>query len=180
MSALQRQTYANASQPLFQPFGLSDFPSQIFEYSVASGTPGGAASSAQQYLTRPINQGQPALDVNGYSTTIPGVRLNNNLITLPPGTYAVSCSVVGLMTTQKARLYDTTNNVVLAIGMSVGAETRNNESSVSAEFSVVSPIQMAVQFWGFDNFAGNTNCWGQPVGAGDNEVYLQLYLTKEQ
>jgi len=179
MSALQRQAFANEYQPLFTPYDFGNLPSQIFQYSVASGTPGGAASSAQQYLTRPINVGQPAL-VNGYSTQIPGVRLNNNLITLPPGTYAVSCSVVGLMTTQKARLYDTTNNQTIAIGLSVGAETRNNESSVMAEFSVVSPIEMAVQFWGFDNFAGNTNCWGQPVGAGDNEIYLQCLITKEQ
>ena len=179
MSALIRQAYANNFQPLFTPFGFGNLPSQIFEYALPSGTPGGAATQ-QIYQTRPINQGSPALDVNGYSTTIPGVRLNNNLITLPPGTYAVSCSVVGLMTTQKARLYDTTNNVVLGIGLSVGAETRNNESSVSAEFSVVSPIEMAVQFWGLADFGNNPQCWGQPVGAGDDEVYLQLYLTKEE
>ena len=179
MSALQRQSYANQFTPLFTPSGFNDFPSQIFQYALPSGTPGGAAAQAQVYLTRPINEGIPALDMSGYSQTIPGCRLDNDLITLAPGTYSVSCSVVGLMTLQKARLYDTTNNVVLAIGMSVGAETRNNESSVSAEFTITAPIDMAVQFWGFDNFAGNTSCWGQAVGAGDDEVYLQLYITKE-
>ena len=178
MSALQRQSYSNPVTPLFTPFGFSDFPSQIFEYALPSGTPGGAATQ-QVYQTRPINQGQPALDINGYSQTIPGCRLNNNLVTLAPGTYYVFASVVGLMTIQKARLYDTTNNVVLGIGMSVGAETRNNESSVSAEFTITAPIELAVQFWGLADFGGNAQCWGQAVGAGDDEVYLQLYITKE-
>ena len=178
MSALQRQSYANQFTPLFTPSGFNDFPSQIFLYAVPSGTNGGAATQ-QIYQTRPINQGQPALDMSGYSQTIPGCRLNNNLVTLAPGTYYVFASVVGLMTTQKARLYDTTNNVVLGIGMSVGAETRNNESSVSAEFTITAPIELAVQFWGFDNFGGSQQCWGQACGAGDDEVYLQLYITKE-
>lgn len=177
MSALQRQTFANTTTPIFTPYGFSDFPSQIFQYSVASGTPGGAATQ-QVYQTRPINSGIPAL-VNGYSPTIPGCRLNNNLITLAPGTYYVYASVVGLMVTQKARLYDTTNNQVIAIGLSVGAETRNNESSVQAEFTITAPIQLAVQFWGSNDFGANAQCWGQAVGAGDNEVYLQLYITKE-
>jgi hypothetical protein len=179
MSALIRQAYANNNQPLFTPFGFGNLPSQIFQYALPSGTAGGAATQGV-YQTRPINQGLPALDPNGYSTQIEGVRLNNNLITLPPGTYFVSASVVGLMQTQKARLYDTTNNQVIAIGLSVGAETRNNESSVGAEFSVVSPIQLAVQFWGSNDFGGNTQCWGQAVGAGDDEIYLQLYITKEE
>jgi hypothetical protein len=179
MSALIRQSYANNLQPLFTPFGFGNLPSQIFEYALPSGTNGGAATQ-QIYQTRPINQGQPALDMNGYSTQIPGVRLNNNLITLPPGTYSVSCSAVGLMQTQKIRLYDTTNNVVIAIGLSVGAENRNNESSVMAEFSVVSPIELAVQFWGLNDFGGNAQCWGQAVGAGDDEIYLQMNITKEE
>lgn len=176
MSALIRQSHANNNQALWLP---ADAPSQIFEYSVASGTPGGSASAPQTYLTRPINVGIPALDVNGYSIAIPGCRLLNNQITLPAGTYSISCSVVGLMTTQKARIYDVTNNEVIAIGLSVGAETRNNESSVMTELTIVEPTTIAIQFWGLDNFGGSTQCWGQPCSAGDNEVYLQCLITKE-
>lgn len=176
MSALIRQSHANNSTPLWLP---ADAPSQIFQYAVPSGTPGGAAANPQVYLQRPINVGIPALDVNGYSIAIPGCRLLNNQITLPAGTYSISCSVVGLMTTQKARLYDVTNNEVIAIGLSVGAETRNNESSVMTELTIVEPITMEVQFWGFDNFGGSTQCYGQPVSAGDDEIYLQMLITKE-
>jgi len=175
MSALIRQSHANNSQPLWLP---ADAPSQIFQYALPSGTPGGAATQ-QVYQTRPINEGIPALDVNGYSISIQGCRLLNNQIILPAGTYSISCSVVGLMTTQKARILDVTNNVVLAIGLSVGAESRNNESSVMCEASFVEPTTIAIQFWGLQDFGGNAQCWGQPVTAGDDEIYLQCLITKE-
>jgi hypothetical protein len=173
MSALIRQSHANNQQSLWLP---ADAPSQLFQYALPSGTPGGAGI-AQTYQTRPINQGIPSLDVNGFSIAIPGCRLLNNEIILPAGTYSISASVVGLMTAQKARIFDVTNNVVLAIGLSVGAESRNNESSVMCEATFFGSTTIAIQFWGVQAF-GNQD-WGQAVGAGDDEIYLQCLITKQ-
>ena len=179
MSLLITESYANSTTPLWAPASIGNLPSQVFQYALPSGTPGGVAPNPLVYYTRPINQGIPALDVDGYSIGIPGCRLLNNEIILPPGTYFITANVVGLMLTQKARIFDVTNNVVLAIGMSVGAETRNNESSVSCEVTFTETTTIAIQFCGSDNFGGNAQCWGQPCSFGDDEVYLQCYLTKE-
>lgn len=174
MSALIRQSHANNFEPLWLP---ANAPSQIFQYALPSGTNGGQAPGITAYYTRPINQGIPALDVNGFSIAIPGCSLSNNQITLPAGTYLINASVVGIMLTQKARIFDITNNVTLAIGLSVGAETRNSESSVACEVTFVEPTVIAIQFWG--NATYNNQDWGQNVSAGDDEIYLQCLITKE-
>jgi hypothetical protein len=181
MSALQRQTYANTGQPLFQPYGVlpsGNLPSQILEYALPSGTAGGAAPGALAYYQRPINQGIPALTGGGNSTAIPGMNLTTNQITLAPGTYAIQGSVVGLMTTIKSRFFDVTNNQVVAIGLAVGADGRNNVSPFYAEFTITVPTVYEVQFCGAQAFGAQD--WGQACNFGDDEVYLQLLITKEE
>lgn len=156
-----------------------DLPSQILQYALPSGTPGGAASSALVYLTRPINEGVPALTGGGNSTVISGMNLTANQFTLPAGTYAISGAVCGLMTVIKSRLYDVTNSQVVALGLSVGCETRNGFSPFYAEFTITTPTVYEVQFCGADNFGANPQCWGQACGFGDDEIYLQVLITKE-
>jgi len=181
MSALIRQSHSSNQQPLWvsiNGFAGGDLPSQILQYALPSGTPGGAASSALVYLQRPINEGVPALDINGNSIVIPGMNLSNNMFTLPPGTYAINGSVCGLMTVIKSRLFDVTNNQVVAIGLSVGAESRNGVSPFYAEFTITTSTVYEVQFCGAQNFGANVQCWGQACGFGDDEIYLQLLITK--
>lgn len=179
MSALIRQSHSNNQKPLWVSVdGLNgNLPSQVLQYAVPDGTPGGAAPGPNVYYQRPINQGVPALDVNGYSTAIAGMRLNNNLITLPAGTYAISGSVVGLMTTIKSRLWDVTNNQVVATGLAVGADGRNNESTFYAEITITGSTVYEVQFCGAQAFG--VQDWGQACNFGDEEIYLQMLITKE-
>ena len=182
MSALIRQSHANNDLPLWASVSgtvTGDLPSQILQYALPSGTPGGPASSPLVYLTRPINQGVPALDISGNSVVIPGMNLTSNQITLPAGTYAVSGSVCGLMTVIKSRFFDVTNNQVVALGLSVGAESRNGVSPFYAEFTITGPTVYEVQFCGAQNFGANPQCWGQACGFGDDEIYLQILITKE-
>ena len=179
MSALIRQSHSNNQQPLWASVNgtvTGDLPSQILEYSVPSGTAGGTAPGALVYYQRPINQGVPALDISGNSIAIAGMNLSNNLITLPAGTYSVQGSVCGLMTVIKSRFFDVTNNQVVASGLSVGADGRNNVSPFYAEFTITGPTVYEVQFCGAQAF-GNQD-WGQACNFGDDEIYLQLLITK--
>lgn len=200
MSAVPKISYANQFQPLFQPYGTGsgstgptgpastvtgptgpansgDLPSQVLQYAVPSGTPGGAAPGANAYYTRPINQGVPALTGGGDSTVITGLNLTADQITLPAGTYAIQGSVVGLMTTIKSRLFDVTNNTVVALGLAVGADGRNNESTFYTEITIAAPTLFEVQFCGAQNFG--LQDYGQPCNFGDDEIYLQMLITKE-
>lgn len=202
MSAIPKISYASQFQPLFQPYGTGsgstgptgpfgptgaigptgssasgDLPSQILEYALPSGTPGGAAPGAGAYYTRPINQGVPALTGGGDSTVIPGMNLTADQITLPPGTYTISGAVCGLMTVIKSRFYDVTNSQVVALGLSVGADGRNNVSPFYAEFTIAVPTVYEVQFCGAQAFGPQD--YGQDCNFGDDEIYLQLLITKE-
>lgn len=178
MSALQRQTYANSTQPLFQPYGSGNLPSQVLQYALPSGTPGGQAPGGSAYYQRPINEGLPALTQNGDSTAIPGMNLTNNQFTLPPGTYAIQGSAVGLMTVSKVRLFDVTHNSTAAIGLASGSEQRNALSTFYTELTILEPTTYEAQFWGFQS--SGVQDYGQPVGAGDDEIYLQILVTKEE
>lgn len=180
MSALIRQSHSNNNEPLWVSVDghlNGNLPSQVLQYAVPSGTPGGTAPGAGVYYQRPINQGVPALDINGNSLAIPGMKLANNMFILPAGTYAIQGSVVGLMIVIKSRLFDVTNNQVVALGLAVGAENRNNESSFYAEITITEPTTYEIQFCGIQSFG--VQDWGQPCGFGDDEIYLQVLITKE-
>ena len=159
-----------------------NLPSQVLEYSLPSGTNGGAALGGGVFYAREMNTGYPALDVNGNSSAIPGLSLNilvdGTQITFPAGTYSIQALVCGLMLTQQARLFDVTNNQVIATGLSVGAETRNNVAPVYAEVTFLTPTVVEIQFCG-DQAFGNQD-YGQACSfAGSSEVYLQVIITKE-
>lgn len=179
MSALIRQSHSNNDKALWVSVNNlnGNLPSQILQYALPSGTPGGVAPNELVYYQRPINQGVPALDINGNSIAIPGMNLTNNLFILPAGTYAVNGSVCGLMTTVKSRLWDITNNTAIAIGLSVGSEGRNGVSPFYAEFTITEPTMYEVQFCGAQTFG--VQDWGQACSFGDDEIYLQLLITKE-
>ncbi len=158
-----------------------DLPSQTLEYALPSGTNGGAAPGANVFYPRPMNRGLPALDVNGNSYAILGLTLNvgagGTQITLPIGTYLVQALACGLMTTQQTRIYDVVNNVVIANGLSVGAESRNNVAPVYTEFTLAEPTIIEIQFCGAQAFGAQD--WGQACNFGGEEIYLQVIITKE-
>jgi hypothetical protein len=149
-------------------------PSQVFEYRVPVGTPGGAASVSLAFETRPINNGVPALVANA-STTIAGMSLNpaTYVITVPTGTYDVWGTVGGLMTTEQGRLFSTTSSTELLLGTSVGEDNRTAYSVFQGR--ITGPDTVEVQFAGFS--VGGAQDWGQATGAGD-EVYLSVKFTK--
>lgn len=151
------------------------YPTQVFEYRLPVGTPGGAAPGALAFYTRPINNGLPALSGGTNSTTIAGMNLNPGTyeITIPAGTYDVFGYVGGLMVTEQARLYSTASATPLIIGCSVGDDNRTNYSQFQGR--ITGPDVVAVQFAGFQ--AIGPQDWGQSSGFGD-EVFLSVKFTR--
>jgi len=94
------------------------FVTQIFQYEVPSGSNGGTAPGTGTFYARPFNTGYPALDPSGNSTVIAGLSLDtpstSTIFTFPAGTFAISGELGGLMTVEKARLYDSAGSNVLA------------------------------------------------------------------
>jgi hypothetical protein len=150
-------------------------PSQVFQYRVPVGTPGGAATVPLTFETRPINTGVPALSGGTNSTTITGMNLNLGTyeITVPAGTYDVWGSVGGVMTTEQGRLFSTASSTELLLGTSVGEDNRTAHSIFQGRLT--GPDTVVVQFGGFT--VGGIIDWGQASGLGD-EIYLTVKFTK--
>ena len=127
-------------------------------------------------MTRPLNTGIPALS-SGNSTTIPGMSLSGNLITVPIGSYTVRAEAGGIMGLMKARLIDDGSPPnVLAYGTSVGDSTNTAYSTIDQEIVFVSSTNVQLQFYG--TTATNTSDWGAPVSSGDPEVYARISFMK--
>jgi hypothetical protein len=149
-------------------------PTQVFEYRLPAGTPGGAAPGPTTFYDRPINNGVPALVANA-STTIPGMSLNPGTyeITVPAGQYDVWGYVGGLMVTEQGRVWSTTSSTVLLNGTSVGEDNRTAYSLFQGR--ITGPDTVTVQFAGFT--ASGTQDWGQASGFGD-EIFLSIKFNK--
>jgi hypothetical protein len=150
-------------------------PSQVFEYRLPAGTPGGAAAAPNVYEIRPINMGVPALAGGTDSTTIAGMNLNPATyeITIPAGTYDVFGYAGGLMTVEQARLWSTSAGTERLLGCNVGDAARTAYSMFQGR--ITGPDVVAVQFAGLIAF-GNQD-WGQPTGFGD-ELFLSVKFTQ--
>jgi len=143
------------------------FPTAVFSYQVASGTPGGAAPAANAYYTRPLNT------VTG---AITGASLASNIITMPAGTYQVRAQVGGLMSLIKCRLFNTGNSTVIAVGTANGDDNHMAYSQIDQNITLASPTTIAVQFYGTQAIGAQD--WGKPVSSGDNEIYALVSFTK--
>jgi hypothetical protein len=154
------------------PVGGSSILTQQFEYRLPAGTPGGNAGASGVWETRPLNGGIPTLSGGGGSSVISGMSLNLGTyqITVPAGTYLVYGSVGGLMITEQARLYSTTQ---VLLGTSVGNDSRTAYSTFTG--TVTGPDLFDVQFLGFANVGPQD--WGQATGY-DDEIYAQVQFTK--
>lgn len=150
------------------------YPSQVFEYQVASGTAGGLAPSVNTWNNRPINIGVPALSANA-STTISGMSLNPGTyeITVPAGTYDVWGYAGGIMITQQARLWSTSASAVRCLGCSAGADDRNAYSHFQGR--ITGPDVVTVQFSGL--ISQGVQDWGQASSQG-TECYLSVKFTR--
>ena len=150
------------------------YPSQVFEYQVASGTAGGTAPSINTFHDRPINTGIPAL-VGNASTTITGMSLDPMTyeITIPAGVYDVWGYVGGLMVTEQGRLWSTSASAVRCLGVSVGSDDRTAYSHFQGR--VTGPDVVTVQFSG--STTAGTQDWGQASAQG-TECYLSVKFTR--
>lgn len=152
-------------------------PTQVFEYRLPVGTPGGAAPAPTFFFDRPINTGVPALSGGTNSTTIPGMNLNLGTyqITIPAGQYDVWGYVGGLMITEQGQLWSVSNSVVLLDGCSVGNDDRTAYSHFQGR--ITGPDVVTVRFAGFA--ALGIQDWGQPSGmASAAEVYLSVKFNR--
>lgn len=151
------------------------YPTQVFEYRLPAGTPGGAAPGGTTFYTRPINNGLPALTGGTTSTTITGMSLNVGTyeITVPAGVYDVFGYVGGLMITEQGRLYSTTSSAELLMGCAVGNDDRTAYSMFQGR--ITGPDVVVVQFAGFS--AAGAQDWGQASGFGD-EIFLSVKFTR--
>jgi len=149
------------------PSGGPVYPTAVFSYQVASGTPGGAAPGPNAYYTRPLNT---------TTGSITGASLTSNIITMPAGTYQVRAQVGGLMSLIKCRLYDTGANAPIAVGTANGDDNHMAYSQIDQNITLAAPTTIAVQFYG--TVAIGTQDWGKPVSSGDNEIYALVNFTK--
>ncbi len=132
-----------------------------------SGTTG-ANLSATTWNTRVLN----TVNVN----TITGASLTSNQVTLPAGTYNISCiaaSEGGVL--QKLRLYNATASSTVAIGISGNFPTGQGFMlGVQGQFTLSASSSVEVQ-----QYNSTTANEGQATGApGVNEVYLDVFITK--
>ena len=150
---------------------------QTIQFQLPSGTAGGTSPSPT-WNSRPFNIGIPALLPSGQSTTIPNFTLETTgpsiyggytTFTLTAGTYGFYASMGNLQIVSQCRLYDITNGVEIALGTSVGNDTRTVFSTVSGMLTIAAPTTYAFQTIGF--FNGNPQDWGQGVGLASSEVF---------
>lgn len=153
---------------------------QTLQFQQPAGVAGGAALTAG-WDARPLNIGIPTLSPSGQSTTIPNLTLDiggpsvyggAQQFTLNAGTYGFWASVGNLQITSQCRLFDTTNNVVVALGTSVANDTRTTYSTLSGLITLTAPATFELQSIGFLISGGNQD-WGQPTGFG-TEVYATI------
>lgn len=155
---------------------------QTLQFQLPAGTAGGAALTVGGWDARPLNLGVPALLPSGQSTTIPNLTLDVagptiyggfQQFTLLAGVYGFWGGAGNLQLTSQARLYDATNGVVVAIGTSVGNDTRTAFSTVSGLLTLTAPTTFELQTVGAVNFGAQD--WGQATGFGP-EVYATLTI----
>ncbi len=128
-----------------QALGLRWVPSFNYFYirdEKTAGTNGGTATSGN-FATRTLNQ------ITEYPSGSTTVTLSANIVTFSAGTYYVftRCPASGNVGTFTSRLFDTTNNITIALGSSTrsAANTANSESVISTAITLSASTTIALQ-----------------------------------
>lgn len=137
----------------------------------ASGTPGGAAN-ANTWNVR---------DLNALNTNIPGLALNANRFTLPPGQYTISGDAIGYRTAiHRLQIWNSTDDVAALTGISTNSNT-TDFSGISARIAGILTIARHTEFELRHFVQASTEPpfdFGRPAEAGVDECYAQLALLK--
>jgi hypothetical protein len=208
MSALSRQSLANETQSLWEPFGAGGGgstgptgptgstgptgptgpagkgggipPTQIITYQVPSGTQGGAAPSGGVFHPRPLNTGIPALDGTGNSPVIAGLSLD-----------VLSTSTIITFPVGTYHIRADVGGVMLLIQARlwdvVGAKTLalgmtagddGRTTYSTIEQDLTFAAPTDVQVQFYGDQAVNIDDWGQPSSTGEDEVYVRVVITQ--
>ena len=205
MSLLSTAVYANPSLPLWSavgsgggatgptgptggsgptgPTGPSSggaVASQTLLGQFGSGASEGAVPATGSYFTRALTAGLPIL-VGGNSTTIAGMSLTSNVITLPAGTYSIKGAVPAFgVGRHKGRLYNQTDSNVQVLGQSAYADTAGQvevSSLVQGVFTLTAQARFALEQQ-CENTGNPTLALGVSANFGDPEVYSVLTIDK--
>ncbi len=143
------------------------YPRLKVSHRLASGTGGGAATSAT-WNTRPFN----TTDLN----TIAGASVSGNDVTLPAGTYKVNGRApASNAATHQVAVYNTTDSTYPLVGSSAATLSGANavsDSTVEGQFTITATKVFNLRHW--TNTGGSVTL-GTPVSAtGVTEVYAEL------
>lgn len=168
--------------------------STIIIASTASGTSSGTSSGTTGYIQLSDTKssgtvgGTPSTGAWTTSTlntvdadTTSSVTIVSNVATIPQGTYRVWCRRPMFQTNvSRCRVFDNTNSVVLALGGGTSSTANVNTDAIAiGRFTAASSIGIRVDYWA-GSASGGTSGLGPAISiASTNEVYTQLYLTKE-
>lgn len=120
--------------------------------------------------------------LNTYENTQTWASLTSNQFTLDDGTYEVIWSAPAVnVTNHQTRIFDITNSVTIAPGSSEYADNTSglDQSTSKGEFLFTAtggPTTYELQHYATNTHA--TNGAGNSVGAGENEIYGQVKVTK--
>ena len=200
MSLLGSQVFANPSTPLWAsasgggggptgptgpigPTGPSgggtgtSILSQTLQYTVPASNDGATGpQSTGVFLTRPLNEGIPALDGSGNSTVISGLGVNLSTydITCPTGTYQFSGYACETMTSGQMILQFSSPGSNAITGPTVGADNRTYACPVQGSFN--GPATFQIQTYG-EQSIGDGRDWGTGNVIGPS-TFVALTLTK--
>lgn len=137
----------------------------------ASGTPGGTAT-ANAWNVR---------ELNVLNTNIPGVALNANRFTLPPGQYTVDGDAIGYRTAvHRLQIWNLTDDVAVLTGISINSNI-NDSCGIPARISGNLTIARNTEFELRHFVQSSTQPpfdFGSPIDIGLDECYAQLALLK--
>lgn len=204
MSLLGSQVFANPGQPLWAPYGSggstgptgpagptgtigptgptgggggSSVLSQTLQYTVPASTDGATgAQSVGVFLTRPLNEGIPALDGSGNSTVISGLGVNLSTydITVPSGTYVFNGYACETMTSGQMILQFRSPGSNVITGPTVGADNRTYACPVQGSFD--GPAVFNIKTYG-EVSIGDGRDWGTGNTLGPS-TFVALTLNK--
>lgn len=144
----------------------------IVRHQEAANTAGGTNGTASAWTTRPLN--------TVLHNSLRGSSLVSNVITLPPGTYALDFrSITYRAGPNQARFQNTTAGETVAYGLGIYAVNTQETNLVSTGSGYVK-IDKTSKFE-LQHKAGTqraTDGWGNEMNIGDNEVYAEVVIRK--
>lgn len=173
MSLVSTVVYANPNTPCWASASSGGGGTQFLSATYPQGSNGGTAPSTS-FNQRELNTFSPALSGSN-STTIAGMSVSSNVITLPAGTFRVSGSAGAALDNGQSRFFDVTNSNVALLGTVAGADQRTSYSTFVGFVSPTASTQYQVETAGASLTGGDAD-YGQALGAG-TECFLTLEIT---